>query len=136
MTSMIYTGTKPIAKVKKKPGWRQAQAEHEEWLAKHKPNTKLEAELNRAAQQPLTLKGFSQSPRQTQATRSVQTSPVVPQTIHDPRVLYKNDPEMLERELKARERKFTTAPIYNKGGDVYVTDEMMKDITAGTTRRR
>ena len=43
---------------------------------------------------------------------------------------------MAERELKARERKFTAAPIYNKGGPMLVTDEMMKDITSGASRRR
>lgn len=56
--------------------------------------------------------------------------------MHDPRVLYKDNPEMLERELKARERKFMTAPAYNKGGDMLVTPEMMKDIMAGGGRRR
>ena len=53
-----------------------------------------------------------------------------------PDILYRDDPEMLARELKARERKFATAPAYNKGGSVLITDEMMKDITAGKTRRR
>lgn len=56
--------------------------------------------------------------------------------VHRPEIMYKDDPEMLKRELKARERKFATAPAYNKGGAVLVTDEMMKDIAAGKTRRR
>lgn len=56
--------------------------------------------------------------------------------VHDPKVLYKDNPEMLERELKARERKFMTAPAYNKGGDMLVTPDMMKDIMAGGGRRR
>ena len=53
-----------------------------------------------------------------------------------PEIQYKEDPELLARELKARERKFTTAPAYNKGNAVLITDEMLKDITAGKTRRR
>lgn len=29
-----------------------------------------------------------------------------------------------------------TAPLYNKGGPMYVSDEDMKDVKAGLTRRR
>ena len=43
---------------------------------------------------------------------------------------------MLERELKARDRKFNAAPVYNKGPDQYFTDEMLKDMTKGLLRRR
>lgn len=57
-------------------------------------------------------------------------------TVHRPEITYADRPDMLERELKARQRKFAVAPAYNKGGDVLVTDELMKDIAAGGTRRR
>lgn len=126
-----YTATKSKVKAKKKIGWQKEAEDYAAWQAKHAPNPKL--------QQELKAKSFSYqltSPRQTERLPSKATGIVRANVIHDPRVLYKEDPEMLERELKARERKYTTAPIYNKGGDVLVTDEMMKDITAGATRRR
>lgn len=126
-----YTTTKSKVKAKKKVGWQKEQAEYEAWKAKHAPNQQLQKELKAT--------GFSYqltSPRQTERLPSKATGTVQAKHIHDPRVLYKEDPEMLERELKARERKYTAAPIYNKGGDVLVTEEMMKDITAGATRRR
>ena len=134
--ALLHTSSKPRKKQPKKPGWRYEQEQHEAWLAQHKPNPRLAAELKRASEQPLTLKGFATSPRQTQIAKSVQTAPVVEKTIHAPRVLYKDDPEMLARELKAKERKFTAAPLYNKGGDMLITEEAMKDIMAGATRRR
>lgn len=133
---LLYTTTKSKKKQNKKPGWKKEAEEYAAWVAKHSPNPKLQKELKKKADEKLSLTSLSKAPRVTQAAKSVITPPVVEKKIHDPRVLYKDDPEMLEREFAARERKFTTAPIYNKGGDVYVTDEMMKDITAGTTRRR
>jgi len=134
--ALIYTGTKAKKPTKKKPGWKKEAEEYAAWEAKHKPNPKLQAVLRKKQAEPLKL-DLGKSPRQVQQNlNSVKTPPKKEVVVHDPRVLYKDDPEMLERELKAKERKFTTAPIYNKGGDVYVTDEMMKDITSGTTRRR
>lgn len=32
---LIYTSTKTVGKVKKKPGWQKAQAEYDAWLKKH-----------------------------------------------------------------------------------------------------
>ena len=126
---MMYTSAKSKVKAKKKPGWKKEQEEYEAWLNKWK-----KPEDKKTKVQPLqyTLSGG------TRPTRIVQskTTPAIQEKVLAPQVKYKENPEMLERELKARERKFTTAPIYNKGGDVLVTDEMMKDITAGTTRRR
>jgi 4-hydroxy-L-threonine phosphate dehydrogenase PdxA len=132
---LLYTSIKSKKKQPKKVGWKKEAEDYAAWLEKHKPNPKLQKELKESAK-TLSLSSFNNSPRTTKTARSVFTPPIVEQKIHDPRVKYKDDPEMLERELKARERKFTTAPIYNKGGDVLVTDEMMKDISSGITRRR
>lgn len=126
---MIYAAQKSKVKAKKKPGWKTEQEEHEAWLSKwQKPEDK------KTEVQPLQY-SLSGGTRPTRIVQS-KTTPLVQEKVLAPQVKYKENPEMLERELKARERKFTTAPIYNKGGDVLVTDEMMKDITAGTTRRR
>jgi len=61
----------------------------------------------------------------------MSTKPVI-----RPEIMYKGNDEMIEREKEARARKFATAPAYNKGAAQLVTDEMMRDITAGKTRRR
>lgn len=132
--ALIYTPNKGKKPAKKKPGWQKEEAEYKAWQAKHAPNPKLQKELQKADKK-LSLSGFGASPRPT-TTPPSRTTPAVKSEVLDPRVKYKENPEMLERELAARERKFTTAPIYNKGGDVLVTDEMMKDITSGKTRRR
>lgn len=132
-----YVGTKSKVKAKKKVGWQKEEDEYKAWMAKHSPNPKLEKELKKNTTLEYKLSTpVGRAPKIEWRTLEVKFPDKEDPIIHDPRVLYKDDPEMLERELKARERKFTTAPIYNKGGDVYVTDEMMKDITAGTTRRR
>jgi 4-hydroxy-L-threonine phosphate dehydrogenase PdxA len=133
--SLIYTAVKSKKKQNKKPGWKKEAEEYAAWIAKHAPNPKLQKELQKADKKLSTV-SLTKQPRITKEAKSVQTAPIIERKIHDPRVMYKDDPEMLERELKARERKFTAAPIYNKGGDVLVTDEMMKDIMAGVTRRR
>lgn len=129
-----YTATKSKVKAKKKVGWQKEEDEYKAWQAKHSPNPKLQKELK--AKDDLVYKLSTPAGRETPKILSLQTRYGKVQIIRDPRLLYKEDPEMLERELKARQHKFTAAPIYNKGGDVLVTDEMMKDITAGATRRR
>jgi hypothetical protein len=128
--TIIYTGTRPLKKPKKKPGWQEEQREYKEWLAKHKPAV-------------LTAKPLKQKPTMViDPARLIRHPSLGPGVGHagkqyiDPRIQYRDDPEMLERELAARERKFTAAPLYNKGADQLVTDEMMKDIISGATRRR
>ena len=144
MGKMIYVSGK-CQNPKKKPGWKEAAAQEAEWL-KNVQSIKLFANQGRKfggkvqigvkisviadgakpVERPIigkSLGGFVQG--------GAGTKPV-----HRPEIMYRDNPEFLKRELKARERKFATAPAYNKGGDVLVTDEMMKDITAGKTRRR
>jgi hypothetical protein len=123
-------------KVKKKAGWKKEAEEYAAWQEKHKANPKLLKELKESSR---TLKlDLGKSPRivKQQEAKSVMTPPKKQEIVHDPRVLYKDNEEMLERELAARERKFNAGPIYNKGNDVLITDEMMKDIRSGKTRRR
>lgn len=49
-------------------------------------------------------------------------------------------PEMEAREraaqLEREAKKKRTAPVYNKGGYQYLTDDMIEDMKAGTLRRR
>lgn len=126
---------------KKKPGWKQQEAEYQAWLNKVNsqtlfskgsiPKMKSGANVNLIVSGPVVEKDRLQKHHSKSTPGGSGTKPVA-----RPEITYKDNPEMLERELKARERKFNTAPAYNKGGDVYITDEMMKDITAGKTRRR
>lgn len=55
--------------------------------------------------------------------------------VNRPELEYADDPEMLERELRARERKFNTAPAYNKGPDIYVSEEEITAQLVGGRRR-
>jgi hypothetical protein len=132
--ALIYSGTKPIKKPKRKPGWQEVERQHAEWLAKWKKPGDGKKPSFKPLQAPKLVIDPSRS---TRNIPSVHTSPPQREVpIHDPRVLYKENPELAERELKARERRFITAPVYNKGGDVLITDEMLKDIMSGATRRR
>jgi hypothetical protein len=139
---MIYVGSK-CKKPKKKPGWKEAEAQQAEWLKSVQGMTLFTDSKRKYG--TVTPKKMSTRPSPVKVMRP-QDGPAnslieaVPiggtKKVLRPEIQYKDDPEMLARELKARERKFSTAPAYNKGNAVLITDEMMKDITAGITRRR
>ena len=121
-------------KQKRKPGWQQAEKEYQEWL--HRVSTmtsgiQCKTKPRTTQVSPVALKTLAHKIPSLQTPGGAATKPV-----HRPEIMYKDQPDLLERELKARERKFTTAPVYNKGGDVLITDDMMKDIMSGKTRRR
>jgi len=136
MIKIYSSKSKPA---KKKPGWQKQEAEYQAWLKSVQsmgsgirtsglaPKKRIEVVVSAPVVDE--TRGYRGSSLQTPG--GAATKPV-----HRPEIMYKDDPEMLERELRARERRFTTAPAYNKGGNVLITDEMMKDITAGKTRRR
>lgn len=136
--SMIYTGTKSVKKQNKKVGWKQKEEQYKEWLSKHSPNAAEVSKLKYAKKRVEELERKKQDSKKVEQREVVRPAyiPDMKEVIHDPRVLYKDQPEMLERELKARERKFMTAPVYNKGPDVLISNEMLKDIISGATRRR
>ena len=136
---IIFTHQK--SKPKKKPGWQQSAAEYDEWLksvsslstnfsAKNRSTAKKPAKVTRPSK-PVITKPLNFAPVSPEAFKGGGTKKVA-----RPEITYRDNPELLERELKARERRFPTAPAYNKGGDVLVTEEMMKDIASGATRRR
>lgn len=132
----IYGKSKPA---KKKPGWQQQEAEYQAWLKSvqsmssgiSKPKKATTKRVEVVVNGPVIAKDRLQKLPSLKTSGGAGTKPV-----SRPEIQYKDNPEMLERELRARERKFATAPAYNKGGAVLITDEMMKDITAGKTRRR
>lgn len=134
---MAIIQTHQRSKPKRKPGWQKSQEEYQAWLRGVNAMTTNFSARNRGRvkEEPkvTTTSGVSSGfiKKDFSAFKGGGTK-AVPR----PEIQYADNPEMLERELKARERRFATAPAYNKGGDVLVTDEMMKDIMAGTTRRR
>lgn len=129
----IYHRSKKQAK---KPGWREQQAEYEAWLKKvSSMSTNFSAKNRGSATSQPPKPSQAQLPEKKSTSFESFKGPTT-KPVHRPELLYRDDPEMLERELRARERKFATAPMYNKGAPQLVTDEAMKDIMAGGTRRR
>jgi len=132
----IYSSKSKPAK--KKPGWREAEQQEAEWLQGIQ-RMSLSGAKSKAVQAkkpaPSKIPVIAEHLR-NKAPSLISTGGSCTKPVARPEIMYRDNPEMLERELKARERKFCTAPAYNKGNDVYITDEMMKDITAGLTRRR
>lgn len=133
--ALIYTNQR--SKPKRKPGWQKSAEEYQAWLKQVNSMTTGFSSKNRSKVKPQPKVTTSAGTTSTFIKKDITafqgggTKPV-----YRPEHTYADNPDMLERELKARERKFTTAPAYNKGGDVLVTDEMMKDIMSGATRRR
>ena len=140
--ALVYTNQKS-KKQNKKPGWQQAEAEYAAWLAKVNGTTLFtpgsKPKMQKSAKK-IEVVVTGPVIDKSRLTKGKSLGEMVPKggTIpyEDPRITYKDNPEMLARELKARERKFATAPAYNKGAPQYISEDMMKDITAGTTRRR
>ena len=130
MTRILYTGTKPLKKPKRKPGWQETQRQYQEWLAKHRPTALTAKPLRQVSTIVIDPERLVRPPSQGTGVGTAGKAYV------DPRVQYKDSPELAEREIAARQRKFTVAPLYNKGGDMLVTDETLKDIMSGATRRR
>ena len=134
----IYQGKSKPAK--KKPGWQQQAAEYQAWLdrvnsmtlgaGRTPPRGKIEAKDLVVPATPVVAEDRQCRPPSLKSFGGIGGKPVV-----RPDVLYKDDPDMLERELKARQRKFNVAPAYNKGGDVFVTEEELMKQLAGNKRR-
>jgi hypothetical protein len=146
MGKMIYAGGK-CKNPKKKPGWQEAAKAEAEWLAKinstplfnsskYKGRVSTDKTLSPIVDSDKVIKRGEATQRIKSLPSKVTAGGDATKAVIRPEIMYKDNPEMVEREKLARERKFATAPAYNKGGDVLVTDEMMKDITAGKTRRR
>ncbi|WP_407306966.1 hypothetical protein [Acinetobacter sp.] len=130
-------------KVKKKPGWKEREAEEKAWLdginkMKLLPSNKKVKHTNSPAPKKMPSLRVELETKQRTSGESVVVPGIAGTTkkVMRPEIEYKDNPEMLERELKARERVFPVAPGYNKSGDMLVTPEMMKDIRTGGGRRR
>jgi hypothetical protein len=130
MTHILYTGTKPLKKPKRKPGWQETQRQYQEWLEKHKPTALTAKPFRQVSTIVIDPERLVRPPSQGTGVGTAGKAYV------DPRVQYKDDPKLAERELAARQRKFTVAPVYNKGPDQYVSEDVLNDMKAGLLRRR
>ncbi len=119
-------------KAKKKPGWQKAAQEYAQWEAK--------------------IAGMSSGIKGLKSTKTIgvvkkepiREANILPakyvvgsgtKPVARPEIQYRDDPEMLARELAARERKHNAAPAYNKGGDQYVTEEALQQLLSSNKRR-
>lgn len=129
----------------KKPGWKKVQQDYEIWLEKTKSQTLFNPASKPKIQRTDKKIDPIVRPKTLQEHQKIQG--VLPGSLNSfggsgtksvlrPEIQYRDNPEMLERELKARERKFCIAPAYNKGAEMLVTEESMKDIKSGANRRR
>lgn len=126
------------SKTKKKPGWQKEQEDYQKWLANvnsmtlghGKPTKKTEKKID-----PVVKSVFVDESRLVTAPKSTSFGNAT-KPVDRPEIQFKDDPEMLKRELEAKSKKFMVAPAYNKGGDQLVTEEMLKDLKSGLLRRR
>lgn len=117
---------------KKKPGWQKAAQEYAAW------ETKM-ATMTSGIKGLKSTKTIGKAP-----TSEVRVANILPakyvvgsgtKPVARPEIKYRDNPEMLARELAARERKFNVAPAYNKGGDQYVSEEELANQLRGNKRR-
>lgn len=137
---MIFI-TQKCKNPKKKPGWKECEAQEKEWLANIKRMSVFTTKYNpaklpkKAGKSPIVdgnLVGHDR-PRVGQSLSTF--GGFAGKKVHRPEIVYKDDPELLKRELKARERKFNVAPAYNKGPDTLVTEEELVRTLSSNKRR-
>lgn len=131
----IYTQK---SKSNKKPGWQKEKAEYDAWMKsvseqtfrsapRMKPPSKV---VSPVVSSPSIRAENSKALPSRCTTGGAGTVPV-----NTPERLYADDEEMLQRERKARERKFNSAPAYNKGTAQFVSEEELAN-TLRTNKRR
>lgn len=116
----------------KKPGWQKAAQEYAEWEAKL-------AAMSSGISGVRTKKTIGVLKKDAPRTANILPAKYVigsgTKAVPRPELQYHDNPEMLERELKAREVKHNAAPMYNKGGDGYVSQEMLQELLSTNKRR-
>jgi hypothetical protein len=131
---MIRIYEKP-GKTKRKPGWQKVEADYQAWLKGVKTMSSGIAKPKNPLVLNKKVKPKTETVEQCEVRRAKYVVGTAGKSVPRPELLYRDNPEMLERELKARERKFNVAPAYNKGNDVYVSEEELLAQLAGNKRR-
>jgi len=139
MGKMIYTGGGAKKHDKKKPGWQAAQQQEAEWLAGINSMKAFSTSKWKGAKKAAPSPVVGVVKRQVIDGVVVQSVPMGvgggTKKVIRPEIEYKGNEELIERERIARERKFNIAPAYNKGGDVFVTEEELANQLRGNKRR-
>ena len=125
---------------KKKPGWQQRAAAYDAWLAsvqnqqlglgRSPVKGKIAAKDLVVPATPVVSKD-----RTHKHLSRIEFGGTAGKPVARPDILYKDDPDMLARELAARQVKHNTAPAYNKGPDQFVTQEELTNQLKGNKRR-
>lgn len=121
------------SKQNKKPGWKQQQDEYDAWVQKV---SSMKTNFSRT--KPKVAEKVSSSAGITSSFIKKDFSAFVgggTKSVARPEIQYADNPEMLERELNARKRKFNVAPAYNKAGAQFVSEEELVN-TLRTNKRR
>ena len=123
------------SKPKRKPGWQLKEAEYAAWMAKiNGMKTGFSTKPVKVTKKPVetspstTVSTFR--PASFEAFKGGGTLKVA-----RPELQYRDDPEMLERERRARERKFNVAPAYNKGAAQFVSEDELQSTLSSNKRR-
>lgn len=128
---MIFIHQKS-GKQNRKPGWRKTEAEYNEWLART-------STMSSGITGVRTRKTIGTAPKPVPTEARILKAKYVlgsgTKKVPRPEIQYRENPEMLQRELLARERKFNVAPAFNKGGDQFVTEEHLQALLASNKRR-
>jgi hypothetical protein len=125
----IYQGKSKPAK--RKPGWQKAAQEYAEWQSKI-ASMSSGIQVSKKVPKAAPKKVVPVAPNILPAKYVVGSGT---KEVLRPEITYRDDPELLERELAARAVKHNAAPAYNKGGDQYVTEEELQRLLSSNKRR-
>lgn len=140
-----------MRKRKSKPESKRAivEAEYQAWKEKHE--LEHAAKMKRLAPRQETSADFFA--RQAKAAAALRRGPAVttqpklepvparPKPSIDTSNMTLEELAALRKREEAaaqaiREKMARTGPVYNKGGAVFLSDDLLKDVQAGNTRRR
>lgn len=136
---MIFVREK-AGKTKRKPGWQKAEAEYQAWLAKVNGQqlfaSKPKAKPSKVVKvDPIVRQPYVDPSRLVKGGQSLIHLGTATVPVKTPDRLYRDNPEMLERERIAQQRKFNSAPAYNKGGAQFVSEEQLQALLSSNKRR-
>jgi hypothetical protein len=135
----IYQGKSKPAK--RKPGWQKAASEYDTWLAKingmslFDPNARPKTQATTKKIDPVVRTPVVSPERLNRGHSLGSFGGTAGKPVARPDILYKEEPELLARELAARSVKHNAAPAYNKGAAQYVSEDELQGQLVGAKRR-
>ena len=122
---------------KRKPGWQKSAQEYAEWQSKiESMSSGIQSNWKGAALVKEATRKAKLSPAEALAPLKAEfVQDAGTKFVARPELQYRDNPELLERELIARQRKFNSAPLYNKGAAGYVSEEELQAVLSSNKRR-